>query len=165
MAGAVRHLRCRDRSFSPAAATPAAAKSRYTAKVIDLRRPLADHRPCSGRSKSISGPKPYSELAERDADRRQCIPLRRNYGIPQLRGRRGRGAYEDALQFIAAWSGFVGRAADCVLPRWKGRGHRARKGQEENCRHHGLQNADEFREPKDVKAILRIGIALRAAHL
>ena len=75
----------------------------------------------------------------------------------------GAGAYDDALSFIAAWSGFVGRNSDVFsLVGEAGDIDRA-KAKRKIAVIMGLQNADEFRDPKDVKAFFELG--LRCAQL
>ena len=69
----------------------------------------------------------------------------------------------DALQFIAAWSGFVGRNTDVFSLVGKADDIDAAKAKQKIAVIMGLQNADEFREPKDVKAFYELG--LRCAQL
>jgi membrane dipeptidase len=75
----------------------------------------------------------------------------------------GASAYEDALQFIAAWSGFAGRNAHVFSLVGKADDLDAAKAEQKIAVIMGLQNADEFREPKDVKAFYELG--LRCAQL
>jgi membrane dipeptidase len=75
----------------------------------------------------------------------------------------GASAYEDALQFIAAWSGFVGRNTQVFTLVGKVGDLDAAKANQKIAVIMGLQNADEFREPKDVKAFYELG--LRCAQL
>ncbi len=75
----------------------------------------------------------------------------------------GASAYEDALQFIAAWSGFVGRNTHVFTLVGKAGDLEAAKAKQKIAVIMGLQNADEFREPKDVKAFYELG--LRCAQL
>jgi membrane dipeptidase len=75
----------------------------------------------------------------------------------------GASAYEDALQFIAAWSGFVGRNTEVFSLVGKVEDLEHAKAKQKIAVIMGLQNADEFREPKDVKAFYEIG--LRCAQL
>jgi len=75
----------------------------------------------------------------------------------------GASAYEDALQFIAAWSGFVGRNTHVFTLVGKADDLDAAKAKQKIAVIMGLQNADEFREPKDVKAFYELG--LRCAQL
>ena len=75
----------------------------------------------------------------------------------------GASAYEDALQFIAAWSGFAGRNSHVFSLVGKVADLDAAKAKQKIAVIMGLQNADEFREPKDVKAFYELG--LRCAQL
>jgi membrane dipeptidase len=75
----------------------------------------------------------------------------------------GASAYEDALQFIAAWSGFAGRNSHVFSLVGKADDLDAAKAKQKIAVIMGLQNADEFREPKDVKAFYELG--LRCAQL
>jgi membrane dipeptidase len=75
----------------------------------------------------------------------------------------GASAYDDALQFIAAWSGFVGRNSHVFSLVGKADDLDAAKAKQKIAVIMGLQNADEFREPKDVKAFYELG--LRCAQL
>ncbi len=75
----------------------------------------------------------------------------------------GASAYDDALQFIAAWSGFVGRNTQVFSLVGKADDLDAAKAKQKIAVIMGLQNADEFREPKDVKAFYQLG--LRCAQL
>ena len=75
----------------------------------------------------------------------------------------GATAYDDALQFIAAWSGFGGRNSDVfsLVGRAEDLDHAKARGKIAVIM--GLQNADQFREPKDVKDFYDLG--LRCAQL
>jgi membrane dipeptidase len=75
----------------------------------------------------------------------------------------GASAYDDALEFIAAWSGFVGRNTHVFTLVGKAGDLDAAKAKQKIAVIMGLQNADEFREPKDVKAFYELG--LRCAQL
>jgi membrane dipeptidase len=75
----------------------------------------------------------------------------------------GASAYDDALEFIAAWSGFVGRNTHVFSLVGKVDDLDAAKAKQKIAVIMGLQNADEFREPKDVKAFYELG--LRCAQL
>jgi membrane dipeptidase len=75
----------------------------------------------------------------------------------------GASAYDDALEFIAAWSGFVGRNTQVFSLVGKADDLDAAKARQKIAVIMGLQNADEFREPKDVKAFYELG--LRCAQL
>src|SRR5580693_7380066 len=75
----------------------------------------------------------------------------------------GASAYDDALEFIAAWSGFVGRNTHVFSLVGNAGDLDAAKAKQKIAVIMGLQNADEFREPKDVKAFYELG--LRCAQL
>src|SRR5258708_8057018 len=75
----------------------------------------------------------------------------------------GAGAYDDALQFIAAWSGFVGRNSEVFSLVGRAEDIDHAKAKQKIAVIIGLQNADEFRDPKDVKAFFELG--LRCAQL
>ena len=75
----------------------------------------------------------------------------------------GATAYDDALEFIAAWSGFAGRNSHVFSLVGKADDLDAAKAKQKIAVIMGLQNADEFREPKDVKAFYQLG--LRCAQL
>jgi membrane dipeptidase len=75
----------------------------------------------------------------------------------------GASAYDDALEFIAAWSGFVGRNTHVFSLVGRADDLDAAKAKQKIAVIMGLQNADEFREPKDVKAFYELG--LRCAQL
>ena len=75
----------------------------------------------------------------------------------------GASAYDDALEFIAAWSGFVGRNTQVFCLVGKADDLETAKARQKIAVIMGLQNADEFREPKDVKAFYQLG--LRCAQL
>jgi membrane dipeptidase len=119
--------------------------------VIDMLAPLKlDFRP-----EAYSQPLTDSEAA-----------MFRSCGITGFHnsvGVGGASAYEDALQFIAAWSGFVGRNTEVFTLVGKAGDLDHAKSRQKIAVIMGLQNADEFREPKDVKAFFEIG--LRCAQL
>src|ERR1700744_5285141 len=68
----------------------------------------------------------------------------------------GATAYDDALEFIAAWSGFVGRNTHVFTLVGKPDDRDAEKVKKKIPVIRGLQKADEFREPKDVKAFYEL---------
>jgi membrane dipeptidase len=159
MAGALAALALSDVNVAPAA--PAQdAKNKYPAKVLDLvQRSLVidmlaplklDFRP-----EAYALPLTESEAA-----------MFRTCGITGFHNSVGVGgatAYEDALQFIAAWSGFVGRNTHVFSLVGRAGDLDAAKAKQKIAVIMGLQNADEFREAKDVKAFYEIG--LRCAQL
>jgi len=67
------------------------------------------------------------------------------------------------LEFIAAWSGFVGRNTEVFSLVGRAQDIDHAKAKQKIAVIMGLQNADEFREPKDVKAFYELG--LRCAQL
>jgi len=90
----------------------------------------------------------------------------RNCGITAFHNSVGVGgatAYADALQFIAAWSGFAGRNSDVFSLVGRVEDIERAKKLGKVAVIMGLQNADEFREPKDVKDFYDLG--LRCAQL
>jgi membrane dipeptidase len=158
MAGAIAALAL------PLDAAPSAAaqepKNKYPSKVLDLvQRSLVidmlaplklDFRP-----EAYALPLTDSEAA-----------MFRSCGITGFHnsvGVGGASAYDDALEFIAAWSGFVGRNTHVFSLVGKADDLDAAKAKQKIAVIMGLQNADEFREPKDVKAFYELG--LRCAQL
>jgi membrane dipeptidase len=75
----------------------------------------------------------------------------------------GPGAYDDSLSFMAAWSGFVGRNTEVFALVGRAEDIDHAKAKHKIAVIMGLQNADEFRGPKDVKAFYELG--LRCAQL
>jgi membrane dipeptidase len=158
MAGALAVLALPEvRAAQAAAQDP---KNKYSAKVLDLvQRSLVidmlaplklDFRP-----EAYALPLTDSEAA-----------MFRSCGITGFHnsvGVGGASAYEDALEFIAAWSGFVGRNTQVFTLVGKAADLDAAKAKQKIAVIMGLQNADEFREPKDVKAFYQLG--LRCAQL
>jgi len=139
---------------------PAAPKSGYPAKVIDLvgRSLVID---MLGPLKLDFTPEAYSTpLSEAEA------AMFRSSGITVFHnsiGVGGPGAYDDALQFIAAWSGFVGRNSEVFTLVGRAEDIDRAKAKQKIAVIMGLQNADEFRDIKDVKAFYELG--LRCAQL
>jgi membrane dipeptidase len=142
------------------AATSAQPKDKYPSKVVDLvQRSLVidmlaplklDFRP-----EAYALPLTDSEAA-----------MFRSCGITGFHnsvGVGGASAYDDALEFIAAWSGFVGRNTQVFTLVGRADDLDAAKAKQKIAVIMGLQNADEFREPKDVKAFYQLG--LRCAQL
>jgi membrane dipeptidase len=159
MAGALAVLALPDANAAQAAAGQD-VKNKYPSKVLDLvQRSLVidmlaplklDFRP-----EAYALPLTDSEAA-----------MFRSCGITGFHnsvGVGGASAYEDALQFIAAWSGFVGRNTQVFTLVGKVGDLDAAKANQKIAVIMGLQNADEFREPKDVKAFYELG--LRCAQL
>jgi membrane dipeptidase len=138
----------------------AAPKSKYPSKVVDLvERSLVidmlaplklDFTPAA-----FSGP-----FTEADA------AMFRSSGITGFHnsiGVGGASAYDDALSFMAAWSGFVGRNTDVFALVGTAQDIDRAKLKRRIAVIMGLQNADEFRDVKDVKAFYELG--LRCAQL
>jgi membrane dipeptidase len=119
--------------------------------VIDMLAPL----------KLDFTPQAFSEpLSEQDA------AMFRSSGITAFHnsvGVGGPGAYDDALQFIAAWSGFAGRNSEVFSLVGVAEDIDRAKAKHKIAVIMGLQNAEQFREPKDVKAFHELG--LRCAQL
>src|SRR5580700_404677 len=158
MAGALAVLALPEARAAQAAAQD--PKNKYSAKVLDLvQRSLVidmlaplklDFRP-----EAYALPLTDSEAA-----------MFRSCGITGFHnsvGVGGASAYEDALEFIAAWSGFVGRNTQVFTLVGNAGDLDAAKAKQKIAVIMGLQNADEFREPKDVKAFYELG--LRCAQL
>lgn len=72
-------------------------------------------------------------------------------------------AYDDALEFMTAWQGYVGRNSQLYSLVGVARDLDQAKAQRKIAVIMGLQNADQFREPKDVKKFYQLG--LRCAQL
>ena len=72
-------------------------------------------------------------------------------------------AYAEALQFIAAWSGFAGRNSEVFSLVGRAEDIDRAKAARKVAVIMGLQNADQFRSPKDVKDFYDLG--LRCAQL
>jgi membrane dipeptidase len=148
-------------SLPVALATSAAeARRKYPKKVVELveRSLVID---MLGPLKIDFRPEAYSEpLTEQEA------AMFRSSGITAFHnseGVGGAGAYDEALQFIAAWSGFVGRNSDVFSLVGTAEDLDRAKVRHKIAVIIGLQNADEFREPKDVKDFYQLG--LRCAQL
>jgi membrane dipeptidase len=135
-------------------------KSDYSAKVTDLvdRSIVID---MLGPLKLDFTPEAYA-MPLTDAE----AAMFRSSGITAFHnsvGVGGLGAYDDALQFIAAWSGFVGRNSEVFSLVGRAEDIDHAKAKKKIAVIMGLQNADEFRSPKDVKAFYELG--LRCAQL
>jgi membrane dipeptidase len=145
--------------FGQSAAAPA-SKSKYPSKVVDLveRSLVID---MLAPLKLDFTPAAFSgNLSEAD------IAMFRSSGITAFHnsiGVGGASAYDDALSFIAAWSGFVGRHAELFSLVGKAEDIDRAKLKRRIAVIMGLQNADEFRDVKDVKTFYELG--LRCAQL
>jgi len=84
-------------------------------------------------------------------------------GFHHAVGLGGPSAYEDALGFIAAWSGFVGRNTHVFSLVGRAEDLDRAKAEGKAAVIIGLQNADQFRKPEDVKSFYELG--LRCAQL
>jgi membrane dipeptidase len=159
LAGAVATLALPRMNFAQVAPPPE-PKNKYPAKVIDLvdRSLVID---MLGPLKLDFTPEAYA-MPLTDAE----AAMFRSSGITAFHnsvGVGGAGAYDDALQFIAAWSGFVGRNPEVFSLIGRAEDIDHAKAKKKIAVIMGLQNADEFREPKDVKAFYELG--LRCAQL
>ncbi len=158
MAGALAALALPRIDFAKAAA--ADPKNSYPAKVLDLvqRSLIID---MLGPLKLDFRPEAYATpLTDAEA------AMFRSSGITAFHnsvGVGGASAYDDALQFIAAWSGFVGRNSEIFSLVGRAEDIEHAKVKQKIAVIMGLQNADEFRDPKDVKAFFELG--LRCAQL
>ncbi len=146
-----------DTARSAAAQDP---KNKYSSKVLDLvQRSLVID--MLAPLKLDFRPEAYAlPLTEAEA------AMFRTCGITGFHNSVGVGgatAYDDALEFIAAWSGFVGRNSQVFTLVGKAGDLDAAKARQKIAVIMGLQNADEFRDPKDVKAFYELG--LRCAQL
>jgi membrane dipeptidase len=141
-------------------AAPADPKNQYPAKILDLvqRSLIID---MLGPLKLDFRPEAFA-LPLTDAE----AAMFRSSGITAFHnsvGVGGASAYDDALEFIAAWSGFVGRNTEVFSLVGRAQDIDHAKAKQKIAVIMGLQNADEFREPKDVKAFYELG--LRCAQL
>ena len=133
----------------------ASAPSKYSARaqkiverslVIDMLAPL----------KLDFEPKAFAQpLSAQDA------AAFRSSGITGFHNSVGLGgptAYQDALTFLAAWQGFAGRNADVFSLVGRAGDLDHAKQQKKIAVIMGIQNADHFREPKDVKTFYELGL-------
>ncbi len=158
MAGAFAALALSDIDAARGAAQD--PKNKYSSKVLDLvQRSLVID--MLAPLKLDFRPEAYAlPLTEAEA------AMFRTCGITGFHNSVGVGgatAYDDALEFIAAWSGFVGRNTQVFTLVGKADDLDAAKARQKIAVIMGLQNADEFRDPKDVKAFYELG--LRCAQL
>jgi membrane dipeptidase len=147
-------------ALSWADSPPAESKKKYSSKAVDLveRSLVID---MLGPLKLDFTPAAYAgTLTEAE------VAMFRSSGINVFHNSQGIGgpsAYEDALQFIAAWSAFVGRNSDLFTLVGRAEDLDHAKAKHKIAVIMGLQNAEQFREVKDVKAFYEIG--LRCAQL
>jgi membrane dipeptidase len=66
-------------------------------------------------------------------------------------------AYDDALSFLAAWQGYVGRNSHIFSLVGRAADLDTAKANKKVAVIMGIQNADHFREPRDVKAFYQLG--------
>jgi membrane dipeptidase len=145
-----------------ASAVKAATDSehKYSKKVMDLvdRSLVID---MLGPLKLDFRPEAYAEpLTEQEA------AMFRSCGITAFHNSVGVGgpnAYDEALEFISAWSGFAGRNSDVFSLVGTAADLDRAKAKHKIAVIMGLQNAEQFREAKDVKAFYQLG--LRCAQL
>jgi membrane dipeptidase len=136
------------------------SEHKYSKKVIDLveRALVID---MLGPLKLDFRPEAYAEpLSEQDA------AMFRICGITAFHNSVGVGgpnAYDEALQFICAWSGFAGRNSDVFSLVGIAADLDHAKAKHKIAVIMGLQNAEQFREAKDVKDFYQLG--LRCAQL
>jgi membrane dipeptidase len=135
----------------------AATKQRYPARVIDLvRRSLVID--MLAPLKLDFNPEAFSlPLTEAEA------AMFRASGITGFHNSVGVDSYDEALQFVAAWSGFCGRNADVFSLVGRVDDLDKAKKQGKVAVIMGLQNASEFRTPAEVKDFYDMG--LRCAQL
>ena len=133
---------------------------KYSKKVMDLveRSLVID---MLGPLKLDFRPEAFAEpLSEQDA------AMFRTCGITAFHNSVGVGgpnAYDEALQFMVAWSGFAGRNSDVFSLVGTAADLDHAKAKHKIAVIMGLQNAEQFREPKDVKEFHQFG--LRCAQL
>jgi membrane dipeptidase len=137
-----------------------AARRKYRRKVVDLvQRSLVID--MLAPLKLDFTPEAYANpLTEAE------VAMFRSCGITGFHNSEGVGgatAYDDALSYIAAWSGFVGRNTELFSLVGTVDDLDRAKAKKKIAVIMGLQNADEFREAKDVKAFHQLG--LRCAQL
>ena len=133
---------------------------KYSKKVVDLveRSLVID---MLGPLKLDFRPEAFAEpLSEQEA------AMFRTCGITAFHNSVGVGgpnAYDESLEFIAAWSGFAGRNSEVFSLVGTAADLDRAKAKRKIAVIMGLQNAEQFREPKDVKEFYQLG--LRCAQL
>ncbi|WP_347261216.1 membrane dipeptidase [Rudaea sp.] len=136
------------------------ARKKYPKKVVDLveRSLVID---MLAPLKIDFRPEAYADpLSAADAEMFRSCGIT---GFHNSIGVGGASAYADALTFLAAWNGFVGRNQDVFTLVGTATDLDKAKKQGRVAVVMGLQNADEFREARDVKAFHQLG--LRCAQL
>ncbi|HSE11403.1 MAG TPA: membrane dipeptidase [Rudaea sp.] len=141
----------------PATAAP---KKKYPSKVVDIvQRALVID--MLAPLKIDFNPDAFSlPLSEADAEMFRTCGIT---GFHNSIGVGGATAYEEALQFLAAWSGFAGRNSEVFSLVGRAEDIDHAKARRKVAVIMGLQNADQFREPRDVKDFYDLG--LRCAQL
>jgi len=137
--------------------SPAETKQRYPAKVVDLvQRALVID--MLAPLKLDFTPKAYAGALGADE-----AAMFRASGITAFHNSIGVGSYDEALEFMTAWSGFAGRNPDVfsLVGAAADIDHAKQRGKIAVIM--GLQNADQFRSVKDVRAFHEFG--LRCAQL
>ena len=159
MAGAMATLALPE-GFAAQTAAAQEPKNKYSSKVLDLvQRSLVID--MLAPLKLDFRPEAYAlPLSESEAIMFRTCGIT---GFHNSVGVGGATAYDDALEFIAAWSGFVGRNTHVFTLVGKADDLDGAKAKQKIAVIMGLQNADEFREAKDVKAFYELG--LRCAQL
>jgi membrane dipeptidase len=121
-------------------------KAMERALIIDMLAPL----------KLDFEPKAYAgALTEQEA------AMFRDSGVTALHNSVGLGgptAYQDALAFLASWQGYAGRNADVFSLVGRASDLDHAKRQKKIAVIMGIQNADHFRDAKDVKAFYEYGL-------
>jgi membrane dipeptidase len=147
-------------AFAAQTAAAQDPKNKYPAKVLDLvQRSLVID--MLAPLKLDFRPEAYAlPLTDSEAEMFRTCGIT---GFHNSVGVGGASAYDDALEFIAAWSGFVGRNSHVFSLVGRAVDLDTAKAKKKIAVIMGLQNADEFREPKDVKAFYELG--LRCAQL
>jgi membrane dipeptidase len=147
-------------AFAAAAIKASDGEHKYSKKVMDLvdRCLVID---MLGPLKLDFTPEAYAEpLTDQEA------AMFRTCGITAFHNSVGVGgpnAYDEALEFISAWSGFAGRNSDVFSLVGVASDLDHAKAKHKIAVIMGLQNAEQFREAKDVKAFHQLG--LRCAQL
>jgi len=160
LGGAAAALAIAPLALGAATLPPDIARRKYRRKVVDLvQRSLVID--MLAPLKLDFTPEAYANpLTEAE------IAMFRSCGITGFHNSEGVGgatAYDDALSYMAAWNGFVGRNTEVFSLVGTAADLDRAKAKKKIAVIMGLQNADEFRDVKDVKAFYQLG--LRCAQL
>jgi len=160
LGGAAAALAIAPLALGAAPLPPDIARRKYRRKVVDLvQRSLVID--MLAPLKLDFTPEAYANpLTEAE------IAMFRSCGITGFHNSEGVGgatAYDDALSYMAAWNGFVGRNTEVFSLVGTAADLDRAKAKKKIAVIMGLQNADEFRDVKDVKAFYQLG--LRCAQL